>query len=126
METQTVYALANLADCMSPDGDNSPGANFLNAIESDVIERIAWNDGNPLDSDDAHEIADGAVPVYTHRMWATFVDLGAYQEDPSELGAEADDLNKLAAIALYMIGERLAAALIQEHAEQHDDDDDDD
>jgi hypothetical protein len=34
----------------------------------------------------AAEIADYCVPVYTHNLWVTFVDLAAYSEDVSDLG----------------------------------------
>lgn len=107
-ETRTVWQLARMAECLDPDSTESPGARFLDRIESDYNERV--EDGS-YDEDTAHEIADGAVPIYTHEMWLTFVDLGAYQEDPSDLGYEEGDMDKAGAVCLYMIAHRLVHAL---------------
>jgi hypothetical protein len=71
------------------------------------------------DSDAVGEMADGAVPVYTADVWRTFVDLGAWAEDPTELGVDGSDMEQAAKVCLYLIGERLASTLL-------DDDDDDD
>lgn len=112
-DTHTAWQLARLADCMDPDSTNSPGAQFLHLVESCYHDAIAeeWYDAD----DSPNEIADNAVPVYTHDRWQTFVDLGAYQEDATELGADASDLTQCAAVALYMIAERLVRTLHDEH-----------
>lgn len=118
------YSLAAPAGTYSPDSETSPGAQFLTGIASDVAGQIAYrlNDGEPFDLDefndsDRHEIADSAVPIYTAEMWATFVDLGAWQEDPSELGFDASDMEQAAKVCLYMIAERLASELADHVAE---------
>jgi hypothetical protein len=116
--TRTAWQLARLAECSDPDSDTSPGAQFLNRVESDVLERIEDNDGE-WDDDYAHEIADNAVPVYTYTMWQTFVDLGAWEEDPSDLGYDEGDMAKGAAVCLYMIANRLAYALATEYEEEN-------
>jgi hypothetical protein len=56
------------------------------------------------------------VPVYTHNLWVTFVDLAAYSEDLSDWAYEhdADSPERLPSLALYMIGERLALALFED------------
>lgn len=131
------FHLATLADCYSPDGDDSAGARFLALIARDVADHCNQYAGTPDDGDDwpliigeltdgdaAHEIADSAVPIYTHERWATFVDLGAYNEDASEMGATADDLTGAAGVALYIIADRLVRALAEELSEALDDDDD--
>lgn len=124
------WRLVGLADCMSPDKVDSPGALFLLGVEDDARER--WEDMTPDErvADDIvdtwHEVADGAVPIYTHELWQVFVDLGAYNEDPSELGYGADDMTKCAQVALYMIAERLCHALADEWREDDEDDEDDD
>jgi hypothetical protein len=97
----SIYRLSNEAGCAGPDSVEpmSAGARFLDSIRDDVIDRIesepeilgrAFED---LDDDGMiHEIADSAPDVYTSTMWAEFVDLGAYQEDPTDLGiAQSDD-----------------------------------
>lgn len=120
--TYTAWQLARLADCMDPDSPDSPGAQFLDSVES--AYRDAVNEGW-YDDDSPHEIADNAVPVYTHARWLTFVDLGAYQEDTTDLGDDGSDLTQSAALALYMIADRLVRALHDERDDDTDDEDDD-
>jgi hypothetical protein len=127
--TYTTWQLARLADVTDPDAhdgmgfsadqgttpvEGSPGAKFLRSVAYDVANLL-----DEADEDTPSEIADSAVPIYTHEMWSTFVDLAAYTEDISELGAEDAEMDKQAATALYMIAERLASALIE--AETDDD-----
>ncbi len=141
----TTWQLARLADCADPDkpdglawpyvdgdeerarmnADASPGAQFLRRVEDNVLE---WFDNEQSgDFDDyAGELADNAVPVYTHERWRVFVDLAAYDEDISELGSDSSDLTEAAGVALYLIAERLARALHDEYAEADEDDEDDD
>lgn len=132
-ETETAprlpWRLARLADCSDPDKVDSPGALFLFSIEDDARER--WEDmtTDEREADDIvdtwHEVADRAVPIYTHELWSMFVDLGAYNEDPTELGITADDMTLCAQVALYMIAERLCHALADEWRNEDDDEDDD-
>ena len=134
LATHTTWELANLADCQSPDEhdgrgfedaeprEGSSGAEFLRRVADDVKER--FEDGGWDEDDSPHEIADNAVPIYTHQMWKTFVDLCAYQEDPSELGFDTGDPDRLASICLYIIADRLARALGEEYADVADEDDD--
>lgn len=140
----TTWHLANLADCESPDRPDgigcappadlstvqpSPGAKFLRSVADDLAERIAYiieyGDMDPRDvdlerelEDEVHEVADGAVPVYTAARWAVFADLGAYNEDPGDIGGWPADLTDAAGAALYMIAERLAAALVEKWGEE--------
>jgi hypothetical protein len=60
------------------------------------------------------------VPVYTHNLWVTFVDLAAYSEDLSDLvdSVSVEEPEKLPQLALYMIGERLALALLQDETSE--------
>jgi hypothetical protein len=121
---RTVWELARIAECSDPDTDSSPGADFLRHVENSVKEALAYGHEQDYDVTDedwqsstASEVADQCVPVYTHNLWVTFVDLAAYSEDVSELGMESvptDELEKLPSLALYMIGERLALALFSE------------
>jgi hypothetical protein len=122
VKDRTVAELAGMAECSDPDTDSSPGADFLRAIESSVADAL-----NTIDADSgvvtermqerAAEIADYCVPVYTHNLWATFVDLCAYSEDLSDIGYEFDishGIGQIPSWALYMIGERLALALFED------------
>jgi hypothetical protein len=112
--TYTAYRLANEADVTTPDSLESPGSQFLLGIQDSVNERLSF--GDDLE-DAAHEIADSAVPIHTHAMWQTFIDIGAYNEDPSELGADYEDMRQPAVACLYLIAHRLASKLIQEATE---------
>ena len=136
----TTWQLANMADCASPNRPDhygfeprtlhsrpSPGAEFLRRIARDIEEGIDHNPDarTPEDLEDlASETADTAVPVYTHKKWATFADLAAYNEDPTELGFDGSDMGKGADVCLYLIASRLAGALIELHFEGLEDDDD--
>lgn len=131
METLNAYQLANLADCASPDTNDSPGARFLLGVQDDVNEVMgAWENG-PSDydlSDEAHMIADQAAynaeARGTYNKWLTFVDLAAWQQDTDEWGP-FEDMNKAADIALYTIARTLAERLIEEAAQTSDEDDED-
>lgn len=127
--TYTTWSLASMADCASPDHHDgigfdyptdppapSPGAHFLRRVADGVAEAIEYG----ADPDEVpYDVADACVPIYTSEVWATFVDLGAYMEDPTELGP-ISDMGDAATVCLYMIGERLASAIladIDENAE---------
>ena len=138
----TTWHLANLAGCGSPDRPDgigvsppadlstvapSPGALFLRSVADDLAERIAYvfADLDPAGCDltreleeELHEVADAAPSVYTGARWAEFADLAAWNEDAAELGASADDLTGAAGVALYMIAERLALALVESWGEE--------
>ncbi len=112
LDCYTVYSLANLADCAGPDSDSSPGSQFLSGVVDDIRERVT--DGT-FDEDSASEIADSAVPIYTRDVWSTFVDLAAYNEDPSELvDTSRVDMEQSAKLCLYMIAERLVYTIAEE------------
>ena len=120
----TVWHLANDADCAGPDSPDSPGAQFLEQVQDAVVELTEHKpDTEPDDMDydgAVHELADSAVPVYTHEFWQTFVDLAAYAEDTSDYGP-LEDVEQTCKVGVYMIAERLAHALL---AEWWTDDDD--
>ena len=108
------YVLARMADCASPDSEDSPGAHFLEMVADSVVEAVEYGD----DRDDIPwAAADQCVPIYTYDVWRTFVDLGAWQEDPTELGADGSDMEQAAKVCLFAIGERLAAAVLDDMGE---------
>lgn len=123
----TTWQLANLADCASPDrGDGigvhprpetmpepSPGAEMLRQVEDAYREAVEYaGDVCEWDEDDGpSEIANGVPSPHTYEMWRQFTDLGAWTEDPSELGFEGSEMDEGAGICLYMIAERLTLAL---------------
>jgi hypothetical protein len=123
MSDLNAYELALLnSEIASPDALDSPGALFLLGIQSavDDYRRYADDPGQQIDDigDMAHEIADGAVPIYTHERWQVFVELAAYQVDVAEISADSDDLTALAGNALYLVARDIAAALLTEDGEE--------
>lgn len=117
MTNYNVFQLARLAECGDPDNAESPGAAFLASVQDSVNEQRGYADGGVIDPDIISEIADSAPDVYTHTLWSEFVDLQAYQEDPTELGCDASDMEQCARVCLYIIAERLAQALVADDAE---------
>lgn len=126
--THSPYRLAGLGDCAQPDSLESPGALWLARVWEAAHEHYTYDlddtttRADLLRMDDhgaLHEIADGAVPVYTREVWAVFVDLAAYHEDMEDMGgyAEARDMTHAAQIALYMIAERVVDACRDEIAD---------
>ena len=115
----TSYELAGIAGCeLTPglEGWGTLGCIFLLNVRDDLVERAEWNAreyGTPPTEDDCHEIADSAVPVYTHDLWRTFVDLSAWRQDDEadELTGAETDLDGRAQVALYVIAYRLAIRL---------------
>ena len=125
-ETPHPYGLARRADTYDPDSETSPGAEWLTHVAEVTAEAAREDDrlADELEHGDAiGELADRAVPTYTYERWRVFTDLGAWLEDPSELGADAEDMTQAAGVALYMIAERLAAALLEEWHTDEDDED---
>lgn len=124
--------LRRMAQCTSPDSQDSPGGKLLRGVLRDVRDAL---ESGRLDTEDAsdvaHEIADARVPVYTHEAWLTFIDLGAYQEDPDggawdtshgDGNREGGLTGGVAKVALYQIGRRLAEALFSLAADAEGDD----
>lgn len=123
-----VYRLARMAECYSPAKETSAGGDFLTMVQVAILEAVRWTAENDTDGDllhaidnvrddQAHQIADGAVPVHTYERWQAFTDLGAFEEDPHGEGlADATtNLTETAGVCLYMIAERLVHALLSEY-----------
>jgi hypothetical protein len=115
-EPYTFGQIARFAGCAYPDTES--GRSFLTGLEDAAREIIEYQPGVPLDRLDDNgaisEAADSAVPIYTHTLWVVFADLKAYQEDPTELGFEGEDMTKGAQVCLYMIAERGIRALCED------------
>jgi hypothetical protein len=104
--------LAYLADCASPDNATSNGARYLATVRNNAIEAIRYNVENGEDqdvSDMMHEVV--CVPIYTHDLWTTFVDLAAYNVDIEDYEPTLENYPQ---VALYVIGITLAQAIVTE------------
>lgn len=97
------YTLADLADCAGPDGETSPGAVLLLHVRDDTVEYYnQYPDATDGEWGDARfTIADQAPCVYTHNRWLEFIDLCAYNEDPTHLGGGGSDMTTDAGPALH-------------------------
>lgn len=118
----SAFRLSSEADCSSPDSLTSPGAEFLDTVRVATVERLNYlSDDDLMSLPDSftdvgahNEIADGSVPVYTHDLWATFVDVGGYREDPSDYGDGSEtNMDQLANVCLYLIAERLVGSIVE-------------
>jgi hypothetical protein len=102
---------------------------MLDSVRSATIDAIDYADTDSTDdirAIETSEIADSGPSVYTHACWSQFVDLGAYREDISEWGEpDGSDLESIARLALYMVADRLARAIIEYVADTIDSDDSD-
>jgi hypothetical protein len=105
--------LAYRTGCYSPDGPDSPGAEYLGRVRDAVLELVERHDNARDIMDEIHEAIDGAIPDGTHEQWQTFVDLGAYEVDTDDYGTIAVGPNG-AVPALDVIGTNLAGELINE------------
>jgi hypothetical protein len=107
------WELASLANCGEPDNSASPGAMFLAHVRDAFTDARERGETDP-DGDWLHELADSAVPVYTHSRWLTFVDLNGWEVDASDFGDDvsADALTEHAGVVLYVIAENVLHALV--------------
>ena len=117
--TYTTWQLARMASCADPDkaqtaeNPGSDGAVFLHRCADDARELFDSHPDTREREDYVGEYADGAVPVYTCDLWRTFVDLAAWEEDPSDVG-EPEDMTSAAGICLYLIADRLIRAILED------------
>ena len=112
----SAYALARLADCNDPDTLESDGAEFLKSIRDDVVETFENDNWSADTYATIWGIADSNVPIMTHDIAKAFIDLCAYNEDVSDYVTDGGtDLVRNMQVALYVIGERLAGALLEEY-----------
>lgn len=114
---KSVYELARLADCATPDALDSEGAEMLDNVRREVIEAFQYDSWGSYPTDTVHQIADSCVPIYSHRRAVAFADLSAWQEmiDGQIAPYENIDLVQFMGVALYQICERLAFSLFEEY-----------
>lgn len=114
LRTYTVAFLAVQADCKTPGGQLSPGGKLLLSARDTLLD--AWANGDlPVApwaewSDEAFgvagDIADRLTSDMVEELWAQFIDLAAWSEEPPD-GGWPDDLTEAATAALTGILLRL-------------------
>lgn len=101
------------------DADDTIGATDDDMDPVGVLEQLAdtVQDADTY-TDGWAEVADNAVPVYTHPRMVLYVDTLAYREDVAELGYGESYVEPVdaAGVALYMQAERIAQATATEVA----------
>ena len=100
------WEIARMAETPStPEGKDSDGAKWLMTCY-EVAKDFAEND-DAYFMDNAHEIADGLVPIYTSQLWNIWVDCGGYNNDDGQYrdftshGDTGDMMNRIAMSDCY-------------------------
>ncbi|MAN61631.1 MAG: hypothetical protein CMI60_06760 [Parvibaculum sp.] len=112
MREASIPQIARMAECSTPEGDDTDGAKFLrecfNMAEELSLElRDFRNEDYDMRIDDlADEFADGLVPIYTNELWNVWVDCGGYRfdgtyRDFSSHGDTGDTMNRIAQADCY-------------------------
>lgn len=101
------YELASIADIATPSSKSSPGADFMESIQSVMMDYLS----SELEQVPINEAADASLNVYTYDIWLQFVDLCAYNEDIDDIAGDTMDMTQRASLALYLIAERLIDTL---------------
>ena len=106
MKMVEYFEVARMTDCPSiPEGKDSDGARWLMRVYEEALD-FAEND-EPYFLDNAPEIADGLVPIYTNELWNVWVDCGGYNNDNGEYrdfvrsGDTGDMMNRIAQADCY-------------------------
>lgn len=118
VEALSVWEMANSIDVRvsrlhDDTGALSDGADMLDTVRRCVVDQLTYAGDIDTDKlrDDAHEIADGAVPVYTYRIFSAVVDLCAFDEDIEGVsGDTAQSFERMAQLSLYVIANNLVHA----------------
>tara|TARA_B100000470_G_scaffold221552_1_gene212175 strand:- start:1647 stop:2099 length:453 start_codon:yes stop_codon:yes gene_type:complete len=124
--------LSNEAGLMAGPEKDSEGAAFLEIVRDTLIEHVDMNREaasheyeeyffdllQDQSFDIIHNAVDGCVPIYTYKIWLTFVSLGAWAEDLAELGGPETDMTKNAMTAIYMIGCRLGDSVMNTYRKE--------
>jgi hypothetical protein len=118
------FQLSGTADSGHPESESSAGSVFLSLVRDSIHDFLLDldEDGrNELRQDELddngslHELSDAAVPIYTHKLWSVFVDLSAFNEDPSDLGYDSSaGMEELARVCVFLIADRLIRTIVDE------------
>lgn len=95
---ELINAMSGHCNTASPDNSDSPGVLWLLRVHNAMNE--AWESGRfgpdsgEHESDVIWELADSAIPDYTHDRWQIFTDLCFHNEDV-EMSGDIDNADKL-------------------------------
>lgn len=119
------YRLARIAYLASPAALDSPGAQLLASVRDSLVEwvehtRDDYSVETIVDraSTEACAESKSAVPVYTHEIWRTYLDLRAYRDESAD-DFDGGTPSELATFTLGSIAERLFVALAEEYVETY-------
>jgi len=120
MKEVNINQIARMADCSTPEGDDTDGAKFLRECFNEAQDMKSEFRGRH-DGDLIHEIADGLVPIYTNELWNVWVDCGGYHfdgtyRDFSSHGDTSDTMNRVAQADCYEWARNIVATVaLQAH-----------
>ena len=110
LKNLSVYEMANLADCGTPDSRTSAGADLFDTIRVNLIDSLNFDADAPIE---VAGIADSSLNVYDHQIWLQFVDLCGYNEDLSDGMALGSTMTQQANYVLASIAERVIVAICE-------------
>jgi hypothetical protein len=117
IKERPVAWLAADAGCEAPDHETSPGALLLTRVRDQMVraleERPLKGLTSPDDDISVWRISDEAANHHIPTLWAQFVDLRAYREEPED-DHWPRDLNDVARVALGIVAARLCHSIIAE------------
>lgn len=118
MKEANVIQLSRMADCSTPEGNDSDGAKFLKECFSTAQDMKSEMRGRH-DGDLIHEIADGLVPIYTGNLWNVWVDCGGYNfdgeyRDFSSSNDTGDRMNRIAQADCFEWAYNIVATVARE------------
>jgi hypothetical protein len=101
------WRLARLVGCLTPDQDDSPGAEFLELVHRDVLFELELR--GCVSEEAVCQIVETAVPEQDYLRWVIFAELGAFEFlSDSFTGTPAE----VASAGLRAVAEALVRALI--------------
>jgi hypothetical protein len=128
----SAYALAQLAECASPDSPASDGAVLLTGARDSFVENVKFYADDIDESfkygDIITEISTEMPDTYTNTLWKEFIDLCGYSEDFSEWfqdGFPHNDMEEIPRTGLRMILERMMQRFVEQLNDVPDDESDD-
>lgn len=115
----SVYEIARMTGCASPDNRESAGAVLLAELRDDMV--TAWREGrfdwfrDRDDSDRTHEIAGATFPSYDIDIWQAFADLGiGFENEYTQGGEWSGSLSDIAGDVLGQILDQAAHQVMSE------------
>ena len=115
LRREAIKAMETHCGTAYPDGDNSPGAEWLYQLHESAEE--AWRTGRfgPDSGEDEQsvisELSDSAIEIYTYPRWKIFTDLCMWESEVEMFGVIPEDPTDLTDIIGGIMGEVASVGL---------------